>query len=143
MCDKVVSKEPFILKYCLDRCNTQKVCDKAVDDFLPTLKFVPDWFVKNKMLEKLDDVVFSNDDIVFVNADSDNVTFLRDDMGLVSLVDVNFNDDDTETIIQVRLMAWCNRYKPHKACKKKRDKQIIATCSMASKKMVVLVHVRN
>ena len=35
---------------------------------------VPDWFVTNKMIEKLDDFVFSNDDdIVFGNTDSDNV----------------------------------------------------------------------
>ena len=41
---------------------------------LPGLKFVPDWLITNKRLEKLDDVIFSNDDVVFVNTDSDNVT---------------------------------------------------------------------
>ena len=41
--------------------------DKAVDTCLAALKFVPDWFVMIKMLEKTDDIVFSNDDIVFVN----------------------------------------------------------------------------
>ena len=34
------------------------------------------------MHEKLDNNVFSNDDIVFVNAGSGNVTFFSDDMGL-------------------------------------------------------------
>ena len=34
MCDKVVSKDPFMLKFCLDRSNTQEMCDKAVDAFL-------------------------------------------------------------------------------------------------------------
>ena len=43
------------------------MCDKPVDAFLSTLKFVSDWFVTNKMLQKLDDGLFSNDDIVFVN----------------------------------------------------------------------------
>ena len=42
MCDKIVSKDPFMLKYCLDR---------------------------------LHNAVFSNHDIVFVNDNSDNVTF--------------------------------------------------------------------
>ena len=42
------------------------MCDKAVDSFPPTLKFVPDWFVTSKMIKKLDDAVFSNDDIVFL-----------------------------------------------------------------------------
>ena len=39
-----------MLKYCLDRHNTQKMCDEVVDDFLPALKFVTDWFVRGKML---------------------------------------------------------------------------------------------
>ena len=45
MCDKVVSEDSFMLKYCLSRYKTQEMCDKGVDDFLPALKFVPDWFV--------------------------------------------------------------------------------------------------
>ena len=36
MCDKILSKEPFMLKYCLDRYKTQEVCNKAFDTFLPT-----------------------------------------------------------------------------------------------------------
>ena len=66
-----------------------------------------------------------NDDIVFVNADYENVTFFSDDMGLVnvnlnnvSLGDDNFDNDDLETVIHVRHMAWCNRYKQCKTCKK-------------------------
>ena len=31
MCYKVVSKEPFMLKYCLNRYNAQEMCVKAVD----------------------------------------------------------------------------------------------------------------
>ena len=81
-CYKVVSKEPFVLKYCFDRYNSRELCDKAVDAFLPILKFVPDWFVTSKILKKLYDVVFSNNAIVFVNEDSDNITFLSDDMGI-------------------------------------------------------------
>ena len=52
-----------MLKYWLDRYKTQEMCDKAVDACLPALNFVPDWFVPNIMLEKLDNAVFSNDDI--------------------------------------------------------------------------------
>ena len=54
--------------------------DKAVDACLPALKFVPGWFVTNKMLVKLDDAVFSNDDIAFFNIDSNNVIFFSHDM---------------------------------------------------------------
>ena len=51
MCDRVVSQVPFTLKYCLDRYKTHSIYDEAVDDCLSALKFVPDWFVTNKMLE--------------------------------------------------------------------------------------------
>ena len=39
------------------------MCDKAVDVCLPALEFVPDWFLTDKMLEKFDNFVFSNDDV--------------------------------------------------------------------------------
>ena len=65
-----------MLKYCIDNYKIQERCDKAVGTFPPTLKYVLDWFVTKRILGKLDDVVFSNDDMVFVNAQSDNVAFL-------------------------------------------------------------------
>ena len=34
-------------------------CDEAVDNCLSVLTFVPDLFVTNKMLEKLDDAFFN------------------------------------------------------------------------------------
>ena len=40
----------------------------------------------------------------------------------ISLDYVKFHDDDPETIIHVRVMAWCNRYKQRKACKKEISK---------------------
>ena len=42
MCDKIVSDDDFKLKYCHDRYKTQQMSTKAVNDFLPVLKFVPD-----------------------------------------------------------------------------------------------------
>lgn len=51
------------------------MCDKAVDASLLSA-LVPDWFIMNKIFEK--DVVFSNDNIIFVNEDTD-VTFFSDD----------------------------------------------------------------
>ena len=52
------------------------MCDKAVDDFLPNLKFVPDWFVTSKIIKKPDDDLFSNDDIIFVNEDSNSAILI-------------------------------------------------------------------
>ena len=51
------------------------MCDKDVNVFLPTLRFVPDWFVSYEMLEKLDDALFTNDNIIFINRGSNNVPF--------------------------------------------------------------------
>ena len=101
-----------MLKDCHDKYKTQEVYDKAVDSCLLALKFVPDWFVKNEMIEKLDSVqiqtffwsvfscvrteygdlwskldtfqtvVFSNDYIVFRDLDSYFFTFFSIDIGL-------------------------------------------------------------
>ena len=83
--DKVVSKEHFMLKYCFDRYKTQELCDKAVDVFLSSLNFFPDRFVMNKMFQKLDNVVFSDDDIYLDDIDPDNVTFFSDGMDFFSI----------------------------------------------------------
>ena len=34
MCDKVVSKEPIMLKHCPDRQNTTKMCGKPINSFI-------------------------------------------------------------------------------------------------------------
>ena len=44
-------------KYFLNRYNSQEMCDKAVDAYLPALKFVLDWLVANKMIKRLDNIV--------------------------------------------------------------------------------------
>ena len=125
------------------------MCDKTVDAFPPTLNFFLNWFLASKMIKKLDGDLFVKGDIIFVNEDYNNVTFFSDELHILSvdlininLDDINFEEDDPETIVHVRLMAWCNRFKQRKAYKK-RYKQRIITCSMTSYKMVGLVRVRR
>ena len=48
------------------RYKTQEICDKAVDNFLPTLKFVPDWFLRNKVNKEFYNALFWEDDILFL-----------------------------------------------------------------------------
>ena len=67
MCGKAVSNDPFMLNNYLNRCKTQEISHNVVDDFLPALKFVPDWCVTSKMIEKLDDALFANDDVILIN----------------------------------------------------------------------------
>ena len=98
-----------MLKFYLDRYKTQEMRDEAVDACLPALKFVSDWSVTNKMIEKHDNVVFSNGDIIFLDTDSDNATFFSDDIILntIDLNEINHHgvNFDPETIIHVRLTA--------------------------------------
>ena len=99
-----------MLKYCLDRCKTQEMGDKA------------DWFVTSKTVKKLEDAVFSNNDIVFILVMS-HFLVMKWVGGILSvnlnnnLDDANFNEDDPEIIIHDRLVAGCNRSKQNKACK--------------------------
>ena len=122
MCDKVVSKEHFLLKCCLDRLKTQEMCEKAVDACLPTLRFVPDWSVTNKMLKRLGSVLFFNYDIELDDIDSDIVTFFDDCMGLVmiELNNINFDDDifDDDDPINIVSLDLFLTVKNLKSCKK-------------------------
>ena len=68
----------------------------------------------------------------FVDVDSNIIAFPSNDMVFntinftdISLNDDNFDKNDPETIIDVRLMAWRNRYKQHKTCKKQINKDLI------------------
>ena len=64
------------------------------------------------------------------------------DLDKINLDDENnFYEDDPETIIQVRLSAWRNKFEKRKALKK--DRWRINACSMASYKMVGWVLARK
>ena len=52
MCDRIISGDLFSLRYVPNQYKTQKICDEALDHFLPTLNFVPGWFVTIKMFKK-------------------------------------------------------------------------------------------
>ena len=53
MCNIIICEDLFWTRHVPDQYKTQQMCDKAVDDCLATLKFVPDWFVTSKMIKKL------------------------------------------------------------------------------------------
>ena len=42
MCDKVISEDPFSIRYVPDQYKTKQMCDEAVDVCLAALEFVPD-----------------------------------------------------------------------------------------------------
>ena len=54
MCGRIVSEDPFTVVYSRDKYENPGMCDGAVDNCLEASKFIPDWFVTSKMVEKFD-----------------------------------------------------------------------------------------
>ena len=114
MCYKIVSEDPFKFKYCHYRYKTQEMCSKAVDDFLPALKFVNDWFFISKMIKKIVvTALYAEDNILSFEEYSSNVTFCCNQIGIlnidfnnINLDDNNYDEDGPETTIHIRLLAW-------------------------------------
>ena len=149
MCDKINSENPFMLKCCPHKYITQKICDEAVDDFLPTLNFVPDWFETIKMIKKLFTALYVDENILHFDEDFGNAVFNCDEMGIpnidldcINLEDNDFDEDNPDTIIYVRLLAWHTKFEKRKAFNKDIAKELMP-CSMVSQYMVGLVQVRR
>ena len=81
--------------------------DQATDAFLPTLQFIPaDWFATNEMLEKLNNVALSNDDIDLEDRNSNIVTFFSDSMDLNTTDLTTINLDEDYLILIILLMLF-------------------------------------
>ena len=100
------------------------MCDEAVNDSLAELKVVPEQFVTSKMIKKLFIVSYADESILYFNEDSDNVVFNCNEMDILNIdlnkinLDNNFDEDDPDTIIHVRLLAWHIKFEKPKTLKK-------------------------
>ena len=83
------------------------MCDEAVDDFRPTLNFVPDWFVTSKIIKKL------------------FMSILNIHLNCINLDNNNLDEDDSGTIIHVRVLAWHTKFEKHKALKKELNEELM------------------
>ena len=103
----------------------QKVCDEAIDDSLAALELIADWFVTSKMIKELYTALYAGDGLLFFDEDSGDVTLCCNEMDILSVnlnnidLDNNFDEDDPDTTILVRLLAWHSKLKKHKAIKKR------------------------
>ena len=128
ICDKIVSENPFMLKYFPDKYMTEKMCD---EEFLPTLHFVPDWFVISKMIKKLFTSFYADENILYFDEDSGNVVFSCNEMDILNInlnninLDNNFDEDDPGTIIYVGLLAWHAKFEKRKALKKELNEELM------------------
>ena len=113
MCEKVVLKDSFSIRYVPDQCKTQQMCDKAVDNCMAALKLVPRWLVTSKMIKKIFTDLYVDENIVYFNEYSSSAVFncnemdiLNTDLNNINLRDTNYEEDDPNTIILSRLLAW-------------------------------------
>ena len=131
MCDRVVFEDSFFVVYCSDKYITQKMCDEGIDDSLTTLKLIPDWFITIKLIKNLLTVLFADENILCFNEDSGNAVFICNGMGILNIginninLDNNFDEDDPDTIILIRLLAWHIKFERRKELKKYISKKLI------------------
>ena len=118
MCDIVV--------YCPDKCKTQNMYDEAVDDCLEALELIPDWFVTSNRIKKRFISFYPDDNILYFNKGSDNAVFSCNEMNIlniylnnINLDDTNYNKDNPETTILIRLLVCHSKFKKHKSLKKR------------------------
>ena len=62
------------------------MCDEAVDDCLPALTFIPDWYVTSKIIKKLFTALHANENILQFIEDSGNVVFISKELGILNIV---------------------------------------------------------
>ena len=101
------------------------MCNKAADDFLPALKFVPCWFVTSKIIKRLLTALYADENILCLNEDFCDVVFSCNEMGIlgidlnnISLDDTNYDEDNLETIIHIRFLVLHIKFEKRKALKK-------------------------
>ena len=113
-----------LIVYCPYKYITQEMCDEAVDDSPAALKLLPDWFVTSKIIKSFFAALYADENVVYFNEYSDNVVFSCNVIGILNIdlknisLDDNFDEDDHNTIIPVRLLAWHIKFEKHKALKK-------------------------
>ena len=99
---------------------------KLLNECLAALKFIPDWFVTSKIIKNLYTDLYADENTICFLEDSGDAVFscsgigiLSIDLNNINLDDVNYDEDDPETIILVRLLAWHSEFKKRKALKKR------------------------
>ena len=92
--DKAFPENSFMLKYCLGKFKTQEMSDKAVDSFLLTLKFIPDWFFTSRIIKKLYNSLWTDDSTLLFDKDFGNVTFWSGEVGVLIVILNNINLDE-------------------------------------------------
>ena len=84
------------------------------------------------MIKKILTALYAYDKLLYFNEDSGDVIFccneisiLRIDLNNINLSDTNYNEEDPENIIHVRLLAWQSKFEKPKALKKELNEKLM------------------
>ena len=72
------------------------------------------------MIKKLYTALYADENILYFNEDSGDVVFNYKEMRILNNIDIdrNFDEDDPETFILIRLLTWHIKYEKRKKLKK-------------------------
>ena len=124
------------------------MCDEAVDDCLAALKLVSNWFVTSKIYKNLQKKVYTalyaDENILYFDEDSGNVAVFCNEMAILSPpptppppililnidlnninLENNFDEDDPDATILIRLLVWYIKFEKRKALKKKISEELM------------------
>ena len=93
------------------------MCNEAADCSLAALKLISEWFVTSKIMKELFTALYTDESILFFDKCSGNIVFSCTEMGILIIdinninLDNNFDEDDPDTIILLRLLAWHTKFK--------------------------------
>ena len=103
------------------------MCDEAVNDSLAVLKVIPELFVTIEMLGKRHTAFCKDENLLNYNENSGDAVFflsrkwysiLSIDLNNINF-DNNFDENDPDTIIPIRLLSWHIKFEKCKALKKR------------------------
>ena len=88
------------------------------------MKLIPDWFFSSKIIKNLFIALYADENILHFNEDSGNVVSNCNETGIFNIdlnnidLDNNFDEDDPDTIILIRLLAFHIKFEKRKELKK-------------------------
>ena len=110
MCDRDISEDRFLIVYFPDKYKIQRIWDEAVDDCLAALKFIP--CLKNLIMFLTLMMIYFFIVKILLKV---HLLLMKDIFLLWILKKLydhnNFDEDYSDTIMHVRLLAWSKKCK--------------------------------
>ena len=104
---------------------------KLFYDCLGASKLIIDWFVIGEMIRNFFAVLYTDENILYLNEGSGEIVFNCNGMGIFIIdlnninLDYNFDEDDPDTINLIKLLAWRIKFEKCKELKKELSEELI------------------